>query len=202
MVLFGSTVTKGGGGAICHVQSGPMAYGALHYYIWRNGELGRPTLDQALSSTILSTDPFQAPAILDTIAEAFFVDDASVGVKFHEKLVSTVEDRPDERELPVAMVALAGTAVRSVIMQYSSEKYDRDFNCELYSGIYKTLVGILNGIFDTSERKYHVLMNSVYKTVYGSKANVVCDLETDEALMFLDIDAMPESEEYVVGDER
>ncbi|KAG1789962.1 uncharacterized protein HD556DRAFT_1243016 [Suillus plorans] len=113
----------------------------------------------------VNSKPYQAPAILDTIAEAFFVDNASVGVKFHEKLVSTVEDRLDERELPVAMVALAGTAVRSVIMQYSSEKYDRDFNCELYSGIYKTLVGILNGIFDTSERKYHVLMHSVYKTV-------------------------------------
>ncbi|KAG1788596.1 uncharacterized protein HD556DRAFT_1496966 [Suillus plorans] len=124
---------------------------------------------------------YQAPAILDTIAEAFFVDDASVGVKFHEKLVSTVEDRLDERELPVAMVALAGTAVRSVIMQYSSEKYDRDFNCELYSGIYKTLVGILN----VCARSIDFLVILL----------IVCDLETDEALMFLDIDAMPESEE-------
>lgn len=51
-------MTKGGGGAICHVQSGPMAYGALHYYIWRNGELGRPTLDQALSSTLRSPRRF------------------------------------------------------------------------------------------------------------------------------------------------
>jgi len=28
-----------------------------------------------------------------------------------------------------------------------------------------------------------------------SKANTVCDPETDEALMFLDIDAIPDSEE-------
>ncbi|KAG1883259.1 hypothetical protein F4604DRAFT_1982734 [Suillus subluteus] len=44
----------------------------------------------------------------------------------------------------------------------------------------------------------HVLLSHVTCAVYliyGSKANVVCDLETDEALMFLDIDAMPESEE-------
>jgi hypothetical protein len=41
-----------------------------------------------------------------------------MGTKFHEKFVSTVEDRQDERELPVAMVALAGTAV-SVNYQYS-----------------------------------------------------------------------------------
>ncbi|KAG2745429.1 hypothetical protein P692DRAFT_20657383, partial [Suillus brevipes Sb2] len=113
----------------------------------------------------IRSKPYKAPAILDTIGDAFFGDDTSMGTKFHEKFVSTVEDRQDERELPVAMVALAGTAVRSVIMQYSSEKYDRDFNCELYSGIYKTLVGILNGIFETSEHKYHVLMHSIYNTV-------------------------------------
>jgi hypothetical protein len=84
------------------------------------------------------------------------------------------------------MVALAGAAVSfsfvitndvvltlssllqvcSIIMRYSSDlKYDRDFNSELYGGIYKTLVGTLNSIFKTSERKFHVLMHSLYKTV-------------------------------------
>ncbi|KAG1773501.1 hypothetical protein EDD22DRAFT_946924 [Suillus occidentalis] len=128
----------------------------------------------------ICSKPYKAPAILDTIGDAFFGDDTSMGTKFHEKFVSTVKDR---------------TAVRSVIMQYLSEKYNCDFNCELYSEIYKTLVGILNGIFETSKCKYHVLMHSIYNTVYGLKANIVCDLEIDEALIFLDIDAMPDSGE-------
>ncbi|KAG2041300.1 hypothetical protein BDR03DRAFT_714633 [Suillus americanus] len=93
------------------------------------------------------------------------------------------------------MVSLTGTAVAALLCNTRPKKYDRNFNCELYSRIYKTLVGILNGIFETSERKYHVLMHSIYNTIYGSKVNMVCDPETDEALMFLDIDAMPDSGE-------
>ncbi|KAG1874047.1 hypothetical protein C8R48DRAFT_669676 [Suillus tomentosus] len=184
-------------GCISHflnnVRQVAQAHVASHYGLIKGADT--KVTDLLIKNMFIYPVNSKAPAILDTIVEAFFVDDTSVGVKFHEKLVSTVEDHPDERELPVAMVALTGTVVRSIIMQYSSEKFNHDFNCELYSGIYKTLVGILNGIFDTSERKYHVLMHSVYKTVYGSKANVVCNIETDKVLMFLDIDAMPESEE-------
>ncbi|KIK32066.1 hypothetical protein CY34DRAFT_111126, partial [Suillus luteus UH-Slu-Lm8-n1] len=109
--------------------------------------------------------PFQAPAILDTLADAFFSDDTGAGVKFHDSLTSILEDHPDKFELPVAMVALAGAAVCSVIMHYSSEKYDRDFNSDLYGGIYKTLVSTLNSIFKNSKCKFHVLMHSLYMTV-------------------------------------
>lgn len=111
--------------------------------------------------------------------------------QIHDSLTSILEDHPDEVELPVAMVALAGAAVCSVIMRYSSEKYDRDFNSDLYGGIYKTLVSMLNSIFKNSERKLHVLMYSLYMTVYGSKRSKV-DPDTDATLMFLDIDAMAE----------
>ncbi|KAG1729536.1 uncharacterized protein EDB91DRAFT_1085749 [Suillus paluster] len=87
------------------------------------------------------------------------------------------------------MVALASTAVCSVIMQYSSKKYNRNFNSEMYGGIYRTLVGVLNGIFQASERKFHVLVHGLYKSVHGSKR------KTDEpgaakSLMFLDIEGM------------
>lgn len=58
--------------------------------------------------------PFQAPAILDTLADAFFSDDTGAGVKFHNSLTSILEDHPDEFELPVAMVALAGAAVSPI----------------------------------------------------------------------------------------
>ncbi|KAG1866358.1 hypothetical protein C8R48DRAFT_672113 [Suillus tomentosus] len=134
---------------------------------------------------------FQASAIPDTLADAFFSDDTGAGVKFHDSLTSILEDHPDEVELPVAMVALAGAAVCSIIMHYSSEKYDRDFNSDLYGGIYKTLVSTLNSIFKNSERKFHVLMHSLYMTVYGSKCSKV-DPDTDTILMFLNIDAMAE----------
>ncbi|KAG2029851.1 hypothetical protein BDR03DRAFT_1017828 [Suillus americanus] len=186
-----------------HVRKVAQAHVASHYGLTKGADtkvvdlLKKNMFIYPVNSKdeLIHSKPYKAPVILDTIGDAFFGDDTSMGTKFHEKFVSTVEDRLDEQELPVAMVALAGTAVCSIIMQYWSKKYNCDLNCELYSGIYKTLVGILNGIFEMSERKYHVLMHSIYKTVYGLKVNMVCDLETDEALMFLDIDAMPDSGE-------
>ncbi|KAG1736275.1 hypothetical protein EDD22DRAFT_852275 [Suillus occidentalis] len=129
----------------------------------------------------IRTKPFQAPAILDTIEDAFFSDELAAGVKWHDHLTSTIDDHPDELELPVAMVALASAA-------YSSEKFDRDFNSDMYSGIYRTLVGMLNGIFKASERKFHVLVHSLYKSVYGSKRKTEEPCAAD-SLMFLDIDA-------------
>ncbi|KAG1765367.1 hypothetical protein EDD22DRAFT_951186 [Suillus occidentalis] len=123
--------------------------------------------------------------------DAFFSDELAAGVKWHDHLTSTIDDHPDELELPVAMVALASAAVCSVIMQYSSEKFDQDFNSDMYSGIYRTLVGMLNGIFKASERKFHVLVHSLYKSVYGSKRKTEEPCAAD-SLMFLDIDGMAE----------
>ncbi|KAG1847437.1 hypothetical protein C8R48DRAFT_779159 [Suillus tomentosus] len=140
---------------------------------------------------LIRTKPFQAPAILDTIEDAFFSDELAAGVKWHDHLTSTIDDHPDEVELPVAMVALASAAVCSVIMQYSSEKFDRDFNSDMYGGIYRTLVGMLNGIFKASERKFHVLVHSLYKSVYGSKRKTE-EPSAADSLMFLDIDGMAE----------
>ncbi|KAG1738097.1 uncharacterized protein EDB91DRAFT_1347703 [Suillus paluster] len=131
----------------------------------------------------------QAPAVLDTIEDAFFSDELAAGLKWHDDLTSTLEDHHDEVELPVAMVALASAAVCSVIMQYSSEKYDRDFNLEMYGGIYRTLVGVLNGIFQASERKFHVLVHGLYKFVHGSKRKTD-EPGAAESLMFLDIEGM------------
>ncbi|KAG1814495.1 hypothetical protein EV424DRAFT_1414108 [Suillus variegatus] len=123
--------------------------------------------------------------------DAFFNDELGAGVKWHDHLTSILDDHPEEVELPVAMVALASAAVCSVIMQYSSEKYDRDFNSDMYGGIYRKLVGVLNAIFQTSQRKFHVLVHSLYKSVYGSKRKAD-EPSAAETLMFLDIEGMAE----------
>ncbi|KAG2078737.1 hypothetical protein BDR04DRAFT_1112872 [Suillus decipiens] len=137
----------------------------------------------------IRTKPFQSMAILNTIKDAFFSDKLAAGVKWHNHLTSIIEDHPDEAELPVAMVALASTAVCFICLL--PQKYDRDFNSELYGGIYRTLVGMLNGIFKASEHKFHVLVHSLYKTVYGLKHKTE-EPGAAKSLMFLDIEGMVE----------
>ncbi|KAG2060508.1 hypothetical protein BDR06DRAFT_966990 [Suillus hirtellus] len=144
-----------------------------------------------MKGDLIQTKPFQVPAILDIIEDAFFSDKLTAGVKWHDHLTSTIDDHPDEAELPVVMVALASAVVCSIIMQYSSKKFDRDFNLDMYGGIYWTLVGMLNGIFKASKHKFHVLMHSLYKSVYGSKRKTE-EPSAADSLMFLDIDGMAE----------
>lgn len=62
--------------------------------------------------------PFQAPAILDTIEDAFFNDELGAGVKWHDHLMSILDDHPEEVELPVAMVALASAVVSQSLWLY------------------------------------------------------------------------------------
>ncbi|KAG1839582.1 hypothetical protein F4604DRAFT_1835203 [Suillus subluteus] len=139
------TQPEGRIGTICgNVRKAAQAHVASHYGLTKGADERVTDLlkNKAYIYPVntkgdpIQTKPFQAPAILDTIEDAFFSDELAVGVKWHDHLTSTVDDHPDEVELPVAMVALASAAVCSVIMQYSSEKFDRDFNSEMYGGIY------------------------------------------------------------------
>ncbi|KAH7920918.1 hypothetical protein BV22DRAFT_766598 [Leucogyrophana mollusca] len=107
--------------------------------------------------------PFQAPAILYTIEAASFENPTCAGIKYHHLFTSTRDDRLDELELPCAMVALAATAVRAVIMDYASEaKEALDFNSTIFAGIYGKLVDKINNVFEDSEKKYHSMMATLY----------------------------------------
>lgn len=52
-----------------------------------------------------------------------------MGAKFHKKFVSTVEDCLDEQELPVAMLALIGTAVSGNLFSKSERLTYFAFRC-------------------------------------------------------------------------
>ncbi|KIK73439.1 hypothetical protein PAXRUDRAFT_836256 [Paxillus rubicundulus Ve08.2h10] len=143
------------------------------------------------NGTPIRSKPFQSPAIIRTIQDAFFHDDNSAGTKHHSSFVSTCQKRTDELELPPSMVALATTAVRSVIMDFLSDTV-AEFNSTIFSGIYERLVDFINAIDRDSARKCHVLFALLYKLTHGTK-NKSPDAESGEMmLMHIDLDAMAE----------
>ncbi|KAF8833077.1 hypothetical protein BDN67DRAFT_1006394, partial [Paxillus ammoniavirescens] len=77
------------------------------------------------NGTPIRSKPFQSPAIIRTIQDAFFHDDNSAGTKHHLSFVSTCQKRADELELPPSMVALATTAV-SIPPEYLSTTSNAD----------------------------------------------------------------------------
>ncbi|KIJ06332.1 hypothetical protein PAXINDRAFT_20471 [Paxillus involutus ATCC 200175] len=113
----------------------------------------------------IRSKPFQSPAILRTIQDAFFEDENSAGVKFASQFISTSQEHDDELELPSAMVALAATAVRAVIMDFLSDGGVAEFNSSVFSGIYERLMELIEAIYRHSPRKFHSLFAQLYKTV-------------------------------------
>ncbi|KAH7904362.1 hypothetical protein BJ138DRAFT_1166645 [Hygrophoropsis aurantiaca] len=140
----------------------------------------------------IKNKPFQNPAILSTIEDGFFGDESCVGIKFQDMFTSTLESAPDEHELPPAMMLLAAVAVCSVILSFSTEKVDKNFDSEYYAGRYRTLAMYLDGIYETSERKYHVLMSKTYQTVSGTEQRAFPGVDAKKILMHIDMDGMEE----------
>ncbi|KIJ65792.1 hypothetical protein HYDPIDRAFT_109806 [Hydnomerulius pinastri MD-312] len=139
----------------------------------------------------IRSKPFQSPAIIRTIQDAFFHDDLSAGIRHASSFVSTSQSLPDELELPPSMVALATTAVRAVIMDFLSDAA-AEFNSTVFCGIYERLVEFINALHRGSNRKCHVLMALLYKLASGAKKKLA-DVESGEMmLMHIDLDAMAE----------
>ncbi|KIJ69672.1 hypothetical protein HYDPIDRAFT_22848, partial [Hydnomerulius pinastri MD-312] len=137
----------------------------------------------------IRSKPFQSPAVVRTLEDAFFEDETSAGIKYASLYVSTYKACPDELELPAAMVALATTAVRSVIMDFSTNGGSPELNSYASASIYERLIKFIEALFQQSPRKCHKLFSQLYDIVYGSKK--ACEEESGASmLMHLDLDAM------------
>ncbi|KAG1828865.1 hypothetical protein EV424DRAFT_1536324 [Suillus variegatus] len=164
------------GGIRTNIRKAAQVHVASHYGLMKGANERVADLLKNNAYIYPANTKVHLPSILNTIEDAFFNDKLTAGVKWHGHLTSTFEDHPNEAELPITMVVFAITAVCSIIMQYSTEKYDQDFNSGMYGRIYQTLVSILNGIF---------------KTVYGSKRKTE-EPDAADSLMFLNIEGMVE----------
>lgn len=58
------------------------------------------------------------PAIIDTIKTAWFISERTLGNQYLEAYVSSVPERPDEKEFTIPLVALAITGVRPFTFTY------------------------------------------------------------------------------------
>ncbi|KIJ13119.1 hypothetical protein PAXINDRAFT_14020 [Paxillus involutus ATCC 200175] len=143
----------------------------------------------------ITSKPFQSAAIVYTLEDAFFTDDRAAGVKYHDQLVSTRDDRPDELEIPAAMLSLATTAVQSEIMSYLESDIGKshNFNSNTFANVYNRFALKLSELFDQNNgKKYHVLMKKLYHDVYGAKRNAAADNTPGDALMEIDLAGMEE----------
>lgn len=66
-----------------------------------------------------SKGAFKHPAIADTIKAAFFTSSCSIGYQYVDKFTSSVAHMPNEREVPISLLALALIGVSSFLMLFT-----------------------------------------------------------------------------------
>ncbi|KAF8833116.1 hypothetical protein BDN67DRAFT_976724 [Paxillus ammoniavirescens] len=140
----------------------------------------------------IRSKPFESTAILRTIEDTFFEDDSSVGLMYPGQYISTSLSRPNEMELPPAMVAMASTAVFAVIMEFLGEGKE-EFNSHIFASVYEHLMDFIDAFYDGSEGKYHTHFAKLYTIMHASKKKNSVGSESGKVLlMHLDLDAMEE----------
>ncbi|KAF8258515.1 hypothetical protein EI94DRAFT_1815161 [Lactarius quietus] len=148
------------------------------------------------NTVIVMSKLFSHPAVIAVLREAFFVVTrvGSLANKHHDRFKSSLPDtHPKELEIPIPMLALAGTAVHAALDDYSSGIYKKsDFNANLYEDIYRRHAKFLDHIQKGSIMKYHRLMADLYTQVSVEATLPRSGIVSDNAIAQLDLDGMDE----------
>ncbi|EIW53614.1 uncharacterized protein TRAVEDRAFT_23899 [Trametes versicolor FP-101664 SS1] len=118
------------------------------------------------NKTINVGKPYSPPVFLETLRVAFFKRPSSLGFKISEHFESSLPDKPDEKEIPAAMLALVATALHAAIEDCKHNRVQpRDFSSNDYWGVYKDHIQELSTIRTHGPVQFHVLMHGFWRRI-------------------------------------
>ncbi|THU93823.1 hypothetical protein K435DRAFT_861119 [Dendrothele bispora CBS 962.96] len=118
-------------------------------------------------NTWRKNEPYRHPAIIAVLQKAFFKGPKSIGVRYHDNFTS-VSQKDVSKEIPTAMLALAGVAIFAALKEWSSGfQVEEDFSAADFAEEYENHINMLNLKIlrpDKSGReKYHALMAHLFR---------------------------------------
>ncbi|KAI0661141.1 hypothetical protein C8Q70DRAFT_968957 [Cubamyces menziesii] len=112
--------------------------------------------------------PYGHPLINYVIQQGFFDGPDAVGNRYPEIFKSSLRERENECELPMAMVALAGTVVHAGLLQWKSGQYTKvEFSGNSFVDKYREHITFMTHLETTNLRAYHTMMHNLYKDALG-----------------------------------
>ncbi|OJT01640.1 hypothetical protein TRAPUB_7898 [Trametes pubescens] len=118
------------------------------------------------NKTIKVGKPYSPPVFLEILRVAFFKRPSSLGFKVSECFESSLPNKPDEKEIPAAMLALVATALHAAIEDCKhNHTQPRDFTANDYWGVYKDHIQELSTIRTHGPVQYHVLMHGYWRRI-------------------------------------
>ncbi|KAJ3742376.1 hypothetical protein DFH05DRAFT_1461488 [Lentinula detonsa] len=172
----------------------PSLYG-IHQVPIEDGQRKRFVTD---STTTRTSEPYLHPAIITVLHKFFFHSRKSLGRRFQDTFLSTV-DSDNAKKIPQAMLALVSVAIFAALKEWEqglNESTSREFVSANFSEQYDLHILFLGTrILKTDgsgKGKYHALMARLYREAV-SGANVSdADLAGAAKLPALDFDGMEE----------
>ncbi|KAI0824322.1 hypothetical protein BC628DRAFT_1307634 [Trametes gibbosa] len=125
----------------------------------------------------LYTRPFSGPGLDEVVRALFFGESLpyKIGSQNLDKFTSALPTASHELEIPDAMLAMAATAIHSVLIDHinpATAGSDRttEFSGPALHGAFQAYMGILVGLCVTAPGTYHALMHEKCMTVSGGNA--------------------------------
>ncbi|KAI0323663.1 hypothetical protein GY45DRAFT_1376158 [Cubamyces sp. BRFM 1775] len=138
---------------------------------------------------VSGNEPFSLPIFADGLRAAYFKTPRSFGWRVVEKFSSSFPEKPEEKEIPVAMLALVSTAVFAAIDDHRSSSCEAsEFTTNSYSAAYKRVINILSSLKERSLEAYHDVLHDLYKAVCGGTGSSTARGANDaDDLVFLQV---------------
>ncbi|KAI0746221.1 hypothetical protein C8Q80DRAFT_1121117 [Daedaleopsis nitida] len=100
-------------------------------------------------SLVSYAKPYQHNIVEHALRTCFFDGTHSPAAREAHRFSSVLDDRPDEKEVPLAMLALVATAIHASLTEWKSGAHKTiPFSADMYLDVYNEHVITLNGIKD------------------------------------------------------
>ncbi|RPD72205.1 hypothetical protein L226DRAFT_442490, partial [Lentinus tigrinus ALCF2SS1-7] len=108
-------------------------------------------------------EAYSTRIFVDALMDALFATPRSYGYRAASRFTSSLADKPDEKEIPAAMLALVATALYASIDDYRSmHREPCDFKSNIFLDIYRQNIATLSQYKHDCPIKYHRLMHSLF----------------------------------------
>ncbi|PIL30258.1 hypothetical protein GSI_07436 [Ganoderma sinense ZZ0214-1] len=124
--------------------------------------------------TVVGEEAFNVPIFEDMLSDAFFSKKNSFGFRIMSRFTSSDPEKPEEKEIPAAMLALVSTAIYASIEDYKHAPYEAGkFEVNSYLHVYKQNIAVLDDIKTGNLKAYHALLHGLYTCIVGDNARPV-----------------------------
>ncbi|KAF8878335.1 hypothetical protein BD779DRAFT_1676926 [Infundibulicybe gibba] len=113
--------------------------------------------------------PYEHPVILTVLEQCFFTGPSSIGARLINKFKSSRKDRPEEKEVPIPMLALIATGVYAATKEWETgSRIKTEFGGKLFEMTYQRHVEFLDTILAEKPNAFHAMMHRIYLRVSGA----------------------------------